>query len=495
MAICSQGTRVMKNHIVNLCREFDVRYKIIFRMRRLEVQSKRYSSDLEKNNWKSSSKSEMFKYKYTDFPALSNFVANTPDTVGVENCGRQGECKIKSDDGIARRGRASCPLWLTPLHARPLSKSRELWRRQHARPGLLLPSSTRWSMKGSPLTGWKGFRPPRPMERCREVSRPDRSGGLPTGQLRRRATMEPNGQPAPPLPRDEECSIEVVATIAEGYAEGITLSAWKAQLRSAQQGHGPPRWPARAHPQSEVGLEITIILKLASKGQHDLVEVPEGVGVALLVVLLLGLDRISRGLLQLALQPFLLGLTGLQVRLQSFAMPLVPRDEPLQPPVLHDSLHPSSQDLSHGYFFLDHLGGIRSPRGCQVPGLNYVLDERELNGRVRLDEGRGALAWPGYVPPMTGSPISEGSTSRLSPPPLAMGRMPRPHLAVPRSSTSFEPPFRFTTDLPGPNDASKEEELVDALSEEGLLEECLEEEPDEHEEALELVEATLASGK
>jgi len=29
--------------------------------------------------------------------------------------------------------------------------------------------------------------------------------------------------------------MEVVATIAEGYAEGMTRSAWKAQLRSAQQ--------------------------------------------------------------------------------------------------------------------------------------------------------------------------------------------------------------------------------------------------------------------
>jgi len=29
--------------------------------------------------------------------------------------------------------------------------------------------------------------------------------------------------------------MEVVATIAGGYAEGITLSVWKAQLRSAQQ--------------------------------------------------------------------------------------------------------------------------------------------------------------------------------------------------------------------------------------------------------------------
>ncbi|KAJ8438965.1 hypothetical protein Cgig2_018876 [Carnegiea gigantea] len=41
-------------------------------------------------------------------------------------------------------------------------------------------------------------------------------------------------EPAQPQPRDEECLTEVVATIAGGYAEGITRSAWKAQLRSAR---------------------------------------------------------------------------------------------------------------------------------------------------------------------------------------------------------------------------------------------------------------------
>jgi len=56
-------------------------------------------------------------------------------------------------------------------------------------------------------------------------------------------------------------------------------------------------------------------------------------------------------------------------------------------------------------------------------------------------------------------------------------------------------PFHVSTDLPDPNDASEEEELVDALFEDELLEGCLDEELDEPilEEALELVEATLAS--
>ncbi|KAJ8433976.1 LOW QUALITY PROTEIN: hypothetical protein Cgig2_024681 [Carnegiea gigantea] len=37
------------------------------------------------------------------------------------------------------------------------------------------------------------------------------------------------------LPQEEECSTEIVATITGGYAVGITRSAWKAQLRGAQQ--------------------------------------------------------------------------------------------------------------------------------------------------------------------------------------------------------------------------------------------------------------------
>ncbi|KAJ8446924.1 hypothetical protein Cgig2_016466 [Carnegiea gigantea] len=41
-------------------------------------------------------------------------------------------------------------------------------------------------------------------------------------------------EPTQCQPQDEECSTEVVATIAGGYTEGMTRSAWKAQLKSAQ---------------------------------------------------------------------------------------------------------------------------------------------------------------------------------------------------------------------------------------------------------------------
>ncbi|KAJ8421339.1 hypothetical protein Cgig2_019204 [Carnegiea gigantea] len=41
--------------------------------------------------------------------------------------------------------------------------------------------------------------------------------------------------PAPPPPRDEECSTEVVATIAGGYVEEITRSVWKPNLEACSK--------------------------------------------------------------------------------------------------------------------------------------------------------------------------------------------------------------------------------------------------------------------
>ena len=56
--------------------------------------------------------------------------------------------------------------------------------------------------------------------------------------------------------------------------------------------------------------------------------------------------------------------------------------------------------------------------------------------------------------------------------------------------------FRLSTDLLGPNDASREDELIEALFEDELLEKCPGEELDEPipKEVLELVEATSTSG-
>ncbi|KAJ8452573.1 LOW QUALITY PROTEIN: hypothetical protein Cgig2_004909 [Carnegiea gigantea] len=201
----------------------------------------------------------------------------------------------------------------------------------------------------------------------------------------------------------------------------------------------------------KVGLEVIVILKLFGQGQHDLTEVPEGVGAALLVALLLNLDRINRSLLQTHRRPDPPVVFRSAVGTARQAPPAVGT---LQQP------SPLEEDLGHGYFFFGHLGGIRSSRSYQIPGFNYVLDKTELGGRVCLDElraaeqvgrgrrlpgsrllqlwkGRRAVAWPGFVPLMTGSPIGEGPIARLSLPPLAMARRPRPHPTVPQSFASY----------------------------------------------------------
>jgi len=107
--------------------------------------------------------------------------------------------------------------------------------------------------------------------------------------------------------------------------------------------------------EAQIRLKIPVIFEFAGKGQHDLVEVFEGVRAALLIALFLGLDRISRDLLQLTLQLFLLGLTGLQLRLQPLTVSLVPGDESFQPSALQNNLHSPGKVLGHGHFLLGHL--------------------------------------------------------------------------------------------------------------------------------------------
>ncbi|KAJ8424354.1 hypothetical protein Cgig2_015738 [Carnegiea gigantea] len=109
---------------------------------------------------------------------------------------------------------------------------------------------------GKPSHRPKRIPSPRYTEQGQEVSRSDRSGQPYSEQLGRCAAAGPSGErpgsrsrsilpslrePAQPRPRDEECSTKVMATIAGGYTEGITRSAWKAQLRSAQQEVNPMR--------------------------------------------------------------------------------------------------------------------------------------------------------------------------------------------------------------------------------------------------------------
>ncbi|KAJ8422412.1 LOW QUALITY PROTEIN: hypothetical protein Cgig2_023436 [Carnegiea gigantea] len=57
-----------------------------------------------------------------------------------------------------------------------------------------------------------------------------------TGFEEQKQTSKPQGEdPAQLQSWDKECRTELVATIAGGYAEGITWLAWKTQLKSAQQ--------------------------------------------------------------------------------------------------------------------------------------------------------------------------------------------------------------------------------------------------------------------
>ncbi|KAJ8442186.1 hypothetical protein Cgig2_005126 [Carnegiea gigantea] len=140
--------------------------------------------------------------------------------------------------------------------------------------------------EGEPSHRPEGIPSLRLRERGRETSRSDRRGRVPTRRQGGRAAMAPIGrsaqwtttrsatastpyathsrrtkalhkladrgqidrflkrgprflrqeqEPASPPPRDEECSMKIVATIAGLIVEGMNRSAWKAQLRSAQQ--------------------------------------------------------------------------------------------------------------------------------------------------------------------------------------------------------------------------------------------------------------------
>ncbi|KAJ8420066.1 hypothetical protein Cgig2_029000 [Carnegiea gigantea] len=98
--------------------------------------------------------------------------------------------------------------------------------------------------EGEPSTGRNGCCPfaPRTVA-VRSHGQIGAIGTLPSGKracgggTRRSIRAEDNRKHelTPPPTRDEECSTEVVAIVAGGYVEEVTRSAWKAQLRSAQQ--------------------------------------------------------------------------------------------------------------------------------------------------------------------------------------------------------------------------------------------------------------------
>ncbi|KAJ8447439.1 LOW QUALITY PROTEIN: hypothetical protein Cgig2_019433 [Carnegiea gigantea] len=167
------------------------------------------------------------------------------------------------------------------------------------------------------------------------------------------------------------------------------LTAYNVILRrlTLHRGHDPHRRPADARPRSGGKLRNSY-----PPGNHC----PGSPGPCVgtrgcrygLAGLLLSLGCINPGLrqrlLQLTLQPLLLGLTGIQISPQLLATPLPPPSPP-------------SEDLSHGYLLLGYLRGIRCSGSYQVPGLYQVLDKRELGAGIHLDEvGRWPLGeWRG----------------------------------------------------------------------------------------------------
>ncbi|KAJ8435422.1 LOW QUALITY PROTEIN: hypothetical protein Cgig2_001074 [Carnegiea gigantea] len=290
---------------------------------------------------------------------------------------------------------------------------------------------------------------------------------------------------APPPPRDEECSTEVVATIAGGYVEEITRTALKAQLRSAQQEVNPTgmiRLPVRFGDKSKFkSLEADFLVVDVPTAYNVIIGWPTlhrvkaevkatmnkrgwGLHVGLSAVLTTSLLRHTSLSFQriggLVLSNFtlrrrgdkfhLLGIAALHSSLFAFVhkaqalkyqssensparvsktlrgRPSGLVDSPAPWPGLHQSwpspadaaslfhsplgppgashnafgtgkrvppaagtlrrLHPLGKDLSHCHLLLGHLWGVRSPRGGQVPGLDYVLDQRKSNIGVRLDK-------------------------------------------------------------------------------------------------------------
>ncbi|KAJ8425383.1 hypothetical protein Cgig2_011767 [Carnegiea gigantea] len=87
------------------------------------------------------------------------------------------------------------------------------------------------SLKKRPLSGHT-------MTECRDLGKALHEladkGQINRFLKRRPRFLRREQEPAQPQLCDKECSMEVVATIARGYVEGITRSASKTQLRSAQ---------------------------------------------------------------------------------------------------------------------------------------------------------------------------------------------------------------------------------------------------------------------
>ncbi|KAJ8436970.1 hypothetical protein Cgig2_012257 [Carnegiea gigantea] len=171
------------------------------------------------------------------------------------------------------------------------------------------------------------------------------------GEKRGSRILRREQEPAQPQPRDEKCSTEVAATIAVGCTEGITRSAWKSHLRSAQQvlttvqGGGLVASSLAPSPSPEGGTNSTC-------SGHDLHLRPA--------------DARPR--------------SGAKPQNSCFPenlRPELPRpcvdtrgNKPLQSSAFRCRSHPPGECLGHCYFLLGDLWGIRGIGADQILGLN-----------------------------------------------------------------------------------------------------------------------------
>ncbi|KAJ8422956.1 hypothetical protein Cgig2_031578 [Carnegiea gigantea] len=153
-----------------------------------------------------------------------------------------------------------------------------------------------------------------------------------------------------------------------------------------------------------IRLEVLVIFKLAGKGQHDLAEIPKGVRAALLVALLLGLDRTSHGLLQLTLQPFLLGLTGLKRRWYRETSPSSHRHAAT-------AFTPRAKTSTIAISSSVTLGGSKAPGAAKFQDLTMSWTRESLtpeSALMKLAEGCGASGEAPLAARVTTRAVFEG---------------------------------------------------------------------------------------
>ncbi|KAJ8419878.1 LOW QUALITY PROTEIN: hypothetical protein Cgig2_007494 [Carnegiea gigantea] len=240
--------------------------------------------------------------------------------------------------------------------------------------------------------------------------------------------------PTPPPSWDEEYSTEVMDTIAGGYVEEITRSAWKAQLRSTQQFKsleidflvvnvpttynviiGRPtlhRVKTVAAPMRQNKTQFfTAIAETESENKHK-----QNKGTVTTRRVLhhphalpprMRRPQLLRDWWPRPQQPHAptkeprpspAVAVALSFRfygplsLLPLTVSMISRDEPLQPPALRDGLYPFGKDISHGHLLLGDLGWSEAPGAAKSQDLTISWMRKSLTIRsalMKLAEGHG----------------------------------------------------------------------------------------------------------